>query len=261
MSIKSLIAGVLIGSLMLSFVGCKSNGDSDDVSFVINNIIEEATLQHPATNDMFYYEVYDSYVAITEYIGNSKDVIVPDMIEGLPVYVIGEGAFEESEDEDDTNSNSAIETIKISKNVYSIGVEAFLNCTALKEVSFTDVGELPEDITAGNGVVEIGENAFEGCESLKKITLPDSVEILGDAAFYGCTALRKINIPSKVDEIPDGFCEGCIGLRDIYISESVKKIDDSAFEEISPLAKIYGKSNSTAAEFAAKNIILFVIEQ
>ena len=58
--------------------------------------IEKGVLQYPASNDDFKYNVYDTYVEITEYIGeeDAERVTVPATLENLPVYVVDAYVFD-----------------------------------------------------------------------------------------------------------------------------------------------------------------------
>lgn len=76
--------------------------------------------------------------------------------------------------------------------------EAFIGCTALKEVA------LP------NSVKEIGDRAFSGCTSLVSFTVSDDsqLETLGLLSFNYCTKLAQFNFPAslKVVNNPSPTC-------------------------------------------------------
>ena len=73
-------------------------------------------------------------------------------------------------------------TVKIGKNVKSIGKEAFKACVKLKKVS------------GGTGLVVLGDGAFSGCTALTSITLEKNVASLGDEIFIKCKNLKTIKI-------------------------------------------------------------------
>lgn len=93
---------------------------------------------------------------------------------------IGESAF--------VSVGWALNEIIISKNVTSIGTNAFQYC------SLTDVNIL-------SGVTSIGQSAFLGCASLSSIILGEGLVSIGDDAFRGCSKLSSIIIPSTVTSI------------------------------------------------------------
>ncbi len=94
----------------------------------------------------FEYQVYNyaDYVEIQKYIGQEKEVDIPKMIEGMPVEVVGERAFENC---------TSLTSIKIPDRVTEIGSYAFGGCSSLTSV------EIPNSVTV------IQETAFENWTS------------------------------------------------------------------------------------------------
>lgn len=267
--LKKVIAIMISLIVVFGLVGCKPltpEEEKEDVvqqqPISVESVISGSKLQYPAVNELFYYNVYDTYVKITKFLGegvfiqnesglvNPVDIIIPDMIDGLPVYIIGENAF----------AGSSIETIQISKNVAEIEDGAFSNCKKLKTVTFTDVKDTGDNIVTGNGIIYLDRNTFSGCISLRSITLPDSVKLLEPYVFSECSSLTAINIPKGISEIPEGFCRGCTMLKDIYVADSVNSIADSAFKGVASDAKIHGGIYSASAQYAAANFMLFTID-
>ena len=79
----------------------------------------------------YYYELFDwnedgnTQLAIVKYIGNEKNVVVPDSIDGKPVEIISREAFAK---------NDAVETIVFGEGVKEIDSRAFYYCDSLKKV-------------------------------------------------------------------------------------------------------------------------------
>ena len=65
--------------------------------------------------------------------------------------------------------------------VYTIGGQAFENCTEITAVEFT------------HPIENIGGSAFKGCTKLKTIKLPGSLRNIWSSAFEGCSSLATIN--------------------------------------------------------------------
>lgn len=158
---------------------------------------------------------------------------------------IGAGSFEKC----------SFTSITIPDSVTSIGDFAFVDCTALSNV------------TLGNNLLFIFNAAFENCISLTSITIPDSVEslygcffdcsslsnvtlgsgitTLGYNVFRGCTALSSITIPNGVTIIESNAFYGCTALLNITIPDTNKRIEESAFSGCTALSSITIGSGAT----------------
>ena len=73
-----------------------------------------------------------------------------------------------------------LKTLKIGKNVKTIGKNSFYGCVKLSTV------------TGGTGIEKINSSAFKNCKVLKKITLNKKVKSIGSSAFRGCRKLKTI---------------------------------------------------------------------
>lgn len=109
---------------------------------------------------------------------STKNVIIPDTIEGLPVEKIVVSAFRET----------YIESIHIPDSVKEIGDNAFYECINLITVTF---GETPQ-------LQRIGKYAFHYCRSLTAIELPFTLTTIDKLAFNLCSNLTEIVIPINV---------------------------------------------------------------
>ena len=113
-------------------------------------------------------------ITITGYTGPGGAVVIPDMINELPVTAIGDYAF---------SGLPNLTSITIPDGVVSIGQRAFQE-TNLSEAT------LPESLTT------IGEGAFLDCP-LSTLTIPHSIISIGDQAFQG-PDLTSVTVPSNV---------------------------------------------------------------
>lgn len=133
--------------------------------------------------------------------------------------------------------------------VERIGNEAFMGCTALKYMDFTNLS-----VTR---LREIGDDAFADCETLsgngagEGLLLPASVERLGEGMLKNCSALESLSLQGWAKELPDAFCSGCKKLRGLSLTrsllESVTRIGEEAFYgcEALPSASWSGMTNLT----------------
>ena len=168
-----------------------------------HNIVDEACVD---CGKKFYGEELaytlsdDSTYYIVKGIGKctDKDIVIPDIYEGLPVTSIGDRAFREC-----TNLTS----VTIPDSVTSIGDRAFSYCTSLTSVT------IPDSVTS------IGDWAFYNCRSLTSVTIPDSVTSIGYEAFYYCSSLTSVTIPDSVTSIGDCAFSRCTSLTSIEVDE------------------------------------------
>ena len=203
-----------------------------------------AVLEPPV---LVQYTITNRQVSITGYTDIEGRLVIPPLINGLPVTSIGEGAF---------SGCTQLTSVTIPESVTSIGKIAFSGCSGLNI------------ITIPKSVISIGDNAFSGCSGLRSInvdagnlkyssvdgvlfgnnqsviikypsrkpeysfgseyTIPNNVIIIGDEAFSGCSGLRRIVIPTSVSSIGEGAFSRC-GLNSITIPESVISIGYEAF--------------------------------
>ena len=106
----------------------------------------------------------------------------------------------------------------IPSSVTSIGPSAFVNCTALTNVT------IPDSVTS------IGPAAFAGCTSLTNVTIPNGVTGIGSRAFSGCTGLTNITIPNSVISIEGSTYSGCTNLTSVTIGNSVTSLGYLPFD-------------------------------
>ncbi len=123
-------------------------------------------------------------------------------------------------------------TVKIPNSVTSIGDGAFSYCENLEKVIFEYRAQL----------VSIGNNAFLGCTSLKDISLPSSLTVIGECAFMYCSSLTRIYIPWNVTSINYWAFYECNSLSTIYFDAiSCSDLNDSIFQDYDNVSIIIGK--------------------
>lgn len=186
-----------------------------------------STDENPASD--FIYSEFKSIITIEKYIGSSKNVVIPSVIDDRVVGFIGEGAFAD---------NPNVESVVISKTVFGIAREAFKNCTNLKNVTIPD------------SVTRIWEYAFRDCTNLKSVVIPDSVEKIGMGAFRKCSSLTYVKLPNGISEINQWTFAECTALTSITIPGSVTIIYENAFNN-SGLTSIVIPSGVTEICWAA----------
>ena len=112
---------------------------------------------------------------LIRYLGNDREVVVPDTITG-----IGDKAF--------MNCRN-MESVTIPERITDIGEWAFAHCTGLKTVVIPD------------GVTRIKYSTFRDCSSLTEAAFPRGLKTIEDKAFYECSSLINAHIPGSVISI------------------------------------------------------------
>lgn len=135
-------------------------------------------------------------------------VVIPDMIEDVPVTRISAAAF---------GGKTNLTEVVIPDTVTSIANAAFINCVNLKIVVIPD------------SVAYIGDSAFQGCESLEYVVIGNGVKEIGSLAFKNCKSLKSVDLGTSVETIGSGAFFGCDALTEIYVPDSVKNIGSLAF--------------------------------
>lgn len=197
------------------------------------------------------FSIEDGYIS---FVGRSKVVKIPQLVEGQTVTGIKEAGF----------INSQIESVFIPKTVKEICNQAFEGCRNLKKVELSEgvetIGRYAfqrcislTEVNIPATVNRIDGYAFDECYSLKKvdflgdtidhigayafsetsitaIKLPKGLKHIANSLFYNCTNLIYCDIPETVESIYRMSFAGCIKLSAVYLPESVKLIRAQAFQ-------------------------------
>ena len=153
---KVIISIILIFSLSLTFTGCNKSkaNPASDFEYTISD---------------------DGRVAIEKYIGEGKDVIIPEEIEDKTVIAISTCAF----------TGLDIESVVIPDTVITIWDYAFSQCKNLHTVDM------------GNGVESLVRGAFKDCPKLENLKLSPNLQRSEGDTFSGCSSLKKLHIPKN----------------------------------------------------------------
>lgn len=198
-----------------------------------------------AAQAQFNYTTQNGMITVTGYTGPGGEVIIPDVIEGLPVTNIGDEAF---------YRNASLTSVTIPNSVTNIGNFAFERCISLTSATFgtgvTSIGYNAFSRTAltsvsiPNGVTYIHNQAFGNCTSLTSVEIPSSATGIGGSAFINCSSLTSVTIPSGVNGIGGTAFYGCASLASVTIPGSVTDIGVLAFGNCASLNSVYFQGNA-----------------
>ena len=132
-----------------------------------------------------------------KYVGNSKEVIIPEKIK-----IIYKEAFAD---------NESIEKILMPDELEIIEDSAFARCVNLKSVMFNKQLKC------------IGEHAFIGCGKIYEIDLPDSISYMGEDCLFG-TNITEIILPAGLIKIDFKYMYGLKKSRDFAENNPVTHI-------------------------------------
>jgi hypothetical protein len=168
---------------------------------------------------------YAGIRTVVGYEGNSKTIIIPSNIFGIPVTSIGTSAF----------SKNNLTSVVIPNSVTSIGTSAFERNSLTSVVipnSVTSIGTSAFErnnltsVVIGNSVTDIVGYAFAS-NNLTSVVIPNSVTDIGDHAFAS-NKLTSVVIPNSVTSIgSSAFASN--KLTSVVIGNSVTSIGSSAF--------------------------------
>lgn len=156
---------------------------------------------NPASD--FAYTAADGEVTITEYIGESEHVLIPDTIDGLPVTALGHRAFYEK----------TVTTVVAPDSVTEIGAACFSGDNYLVSLKLPD------------GLKRLPPASLESCMRLYDFDLPQSLEKIYSSVFEFNYYLTHLTLPSSLTEIEQLNFIGLYGLQSLTLAE-----DNAAFK-------------------------------
>ena len=118
----------------------------------------------------FKYKVKGKDLTITTYLGNYRDVIIPNTIDGNNVRYIGKAAFAGCD---------TLRSVQFGSNVFQIGESAFEDCKNLMYVQFN------------YGLKYIQTAAFQNTK-IKKLVIPSTVKVINCFAFNNVSTVKSL---------------------------------------------------------------------
>lgn len=232
------------------------------------NLEYEGNLIPVMEDENFVYENNnDDTVAIIEYKGREKDIVVPETFAGKRVTQIraGEnmGAYGVFARKDITSVTMP--------SIDLIGAYTFNKCSNLKTVYMPKVKALGSSAFAESGIVSVDaplltgipSYGFSNCLNLITVNMPELTQI-SQYGFYGCKNLKEFFSSKKITTLTYGALSdtGLTSIRlygNVDIGEkAVGYCKDESGNNV-PIAgfKIYGEKGTTVEEYAKSNSLEF----
>ena len=208
-----------------------------------------STYGRTLTSSDFEFEIVSSSkIAITKYIGDEEDVVIPATYKKYEVVSIEYKAFE----------YSIVETVEFESGKITIKGKAFYHCEELLSI----VDE--------NGAVRTAEkDAFYKCPSLEEVILPKAKVLTG--AFVECDVLTSLSVNSvegeelsecgaptslttfsiATGELSDIFFDGYSKITTLTLSNDAY-VSNSCFQDLPKLKKLYVGPNAIVSPSGLK---------
>ncbi len=168
-----------------------------------------------------------SYI-VSEYTGESTEIVIPSAYKGLPVTAIAKNTF----------YGKAITSVVVPGSVKEL-TQAFYYCPELIS------------ITLGEGISVIGDYAISYCTKLTTVTLPSTVKTISNYAFYNDTALASVTLNKGLEYINEGAFYKCTALESVTLPGSVKGIGTKTFYQCTALTTVdFGTASVEVGEQA-----------
>jgi len=173
--------------VLLMLLLCAASAQADAVLDTVD-YDNAAEISTKSQDGLYLYVVLeDGTAGITGYLGDETALVIPSVVDDLPVTAIGAYAFE----------YAALTSVVIPEGVTVIDCEAFAAASALKEIT------LPSTLR------EIGEEAFIGC-ALEKVT---PVGGRGNAGRKSLCRLLEFENHHPAEHVAPHGLRGVCGLR------------------------------------------------
>lgn len=206
------------------------------------------------------YSIIDGEVTITGADKSLENIVIPNEIEGYPVTIIKQDAF---------NSYKNIKRLTLPSSLKEINRGAFVYCTNLEEINIpeniavmdspfggcdnlrtiyynaenfnyklSDIESL-ENVIFGDNIKRIPDEILFDCKNIKNISISNGTSSIGKYAFYNCSNLQNVIIPNSVTSIETSAFYGCSSLTEITLPENITSVGHLAFSKCDNLKTIY----------------------
>ncbi len=185
------------------------HANSKALDYAIENDYQYQIIEEMNKNE-FLYEIENKGITLMQYIGHSKNIDIPTMLQGFPVTRIDDDCFDKCEVlsfnvDQDHPLFSSVDGILFSKDQTHLIVYP----NAKEDQTY----QIPHSVKI------IDSNAFRHCPNLESINIPESVITISTLAFNDCSSLTHIKIAKNVQTIKSGAFVLCHQLISFEVDE------------------------------------------
>ncbi len=208
----------------------------------------------------------DESGALLEYLGDAKNIIIPERIGDTKVISVGRKSSHRSYIDDNfISKNVKIKSLRLPESCTTFyyhngaGITPITNYYELKYFYAPSLTAFPSGLTSNlieidapnitkitinsDKITELNfpkmtnvpNNAFENCYSLKKVTLPDGA-VIGNYAFSECYNLKEVS--GAPVSLGNGAFFGCMRLEKLDVSK-LTQINRSGLFNVRGIKKMY----------------------
>ena len=196
--------------------------------------------------------------AVVKYLGNDKDIVIPNYVDGTKITEVGEKVFYNSEKTGTLTISEGIKTIDtyafadskftgeliLPNTIKTIRSYAFAGCNGftgnlelpssvetIENFSFVAWNGNTNDLIIPGSIKKIEDYAFCSCNGFKgKLTIKDGVQEIGRDAFIQSTGFNTLELGNTIKSIGQEAFLGCTGFTgELKIPNSVEIIEGYAF--------------------------------
>lgn len=208
-------------------------------------------------NDFEYTILADGTAEITKYNGTSKDITIPEQIDGIAVTELGAYSLA---------NLGTIENLTLPETFRDFGKDCFYGTQIKNKVIFLGTmmdwctkigydwdnsqplkdgaklyinGKFIENLILPEGLTELRGRTFFAYKHLKNISFPTTLERIHAWAFIGCDGLETLIIPDNITRIDYGAFQLCKNLKKVYIGKGLKTVESDTFYLCSSINEVF----------------------
>lgn len=199
------------------------------------------------------YYIYPDHAALVEVDWDWSGVILDDMVQGVPLTTIADGAF----------YGEITSYIEIPSTITDLGNSlgeidhAFTLIIDSNNEKYVNI----DDVIYTADMTEL-VRCSPGCKTSEFI-IPDTVKKIDERAFYKCENIRTINIPASVEEIGMWSFGDCSSLEAINVdfdNERFSSIDGVLFDDWQDILYQY-PPNKISTTYTIPNSVTWIMSQ